>query len=78
MYTKEGWPQQVDAQLHPFFRRKLEITVECDCLMWGTEVIVPNKLQERILQELHAGHTGIVRMKCLARSRIGGQVWKAD
>ena len=25
-YTKEGWPQEVDAQLCPFFRRKLEIT----------------------------------------------------
>ena len=70
MYTKEGWPQEIDAQLHPFFRRKLEITIECGCLMWGIKVIVPNKPQGRVLEELHAGHTGIVRMKCLARSCI--------
>ena len=38
--------------------------------MWGIKVIIPNKLQGRVLEELHAGHTGIVRMKCLARSRV--------
>ena len=32
-YTKEGWPQDVDAELHPFFRRTLEITIESGCLM---------------------------------------------
>jgi len=70
LYTKEGWPEDVDTQLRPFFRRKLEITVESGCLMWGIKVIVPNKLQGRVLEELHTGHTGIVRMKSLARSRV--------
>ena len=70
IYTKEGWPEDVDAQLCPFFRRRLEITLECGCLMWGIKVIVPNKLQGRVLEELHTGHTGIVRMKALARSQV--------
>ena len=45
LYTKEGWPEDVDTQLRPFFRRKLEITVESGCLMWGIKVIVPHKLK---------------------------------
>ena len=52
------------------FSDKLEITIESGCLMWGIKVIVPNKLQGRVLEELHISHTGIVRMKALSRSRI--------
>lgn len=38
--------------------------------MWGIKVIIPNKLQGKVLEELHTGHIGIVKMKALARSRI--------
>ena len=38
--------------------------------MWDIKVIIPNKLQGRVLEELHMGHIGIVKMKALARSRI--------
>ena len=62
-YINQGWPQDVNAELCPFFICKLEITIESGCLMWGIKVIVPNKLQGRVLEELHTGHTGIVRMK---------------
>lgn len=39
--------------------------------MWGTRVIVPTKLRTQVLQELHTGHLGVVKMKALAR----GYVW---
>jgi hypothetical protein len=35
--------------------------------MWGSRVIIPSKLQKRVLDELHEGHLGIVKMKALAR-----------
>ena len=38
--------------------------------MWVIKVIVPDKLQGRVLGELHTGHTGIVQMKALARARV--------
>ena len=38
--------------------------------MWGIKVIVPNKLQGRVLEECHVEHTRIVRMKALARSHV--------
>ena len=36
--------------------------------MWGGRLIVPPKLQQHVLEELHEGHVGIVKMKGLARS----------
>ena len=39
--------------------------------MWGNRVIVPTKLRGRVLETLHEGHMGTVKMKGLAR----GYVW---
>jgi len=33
-------------------------------------VVVPRKLQDRVLKELHDGHLGIVKMKALSRSYV--------
>jgi len=33
--------------------------------MWGVSVIVPKKLQEQVLNELHQNHPGIARIKTL-------------
>ncbi len=34
-------------------------------------MIIPEKLQEKLLQELHRDHPGITRMKAVARSYFG-------
>ena len=36
--------------------------------MLGVRVVIPQKLQRKVLEELHRDHPGIVRMKSLARS----------
>lgn len=38
--------------------------------MFGMRVIVPEKLRNLLLDELHEGHPGIVRSKQLARSYV--------
>ena len=38
--------------------------------MWGIRVLVPQKLRSQILQELHVGHIGVVKIKGLARSYV--------
>ena len=48
--------------------RRNEISVQHGCLMWGIRVIIPTKLRNKVLNELHAGHVGIVKMKGLSRS----------
>ena len=67
-YTLTGWPtEQVDESIEPYFNKRHELTVEENCLLWGMRVIIPPPLRERVLDELHAGDLGIVRMKALFR-----------
>ncbi len=65
LYTRKGWPTQAPDALKPYHRKQHELSVEDECLLWGTRVIIPRHLRETILQELHLGHPGVSRMKCL-------------
>ncbi|XP_054257143.1 uncharacterized protein K02A2.6-like [Macrosteles quadrilineatus] len=47
-----------------------EWTIQDGCIMKGIRVVIPRKLQTKILQELHEGHFGMVKMKTLARSHV--------
>ena len=38
--------------------------------MWSTHIIVSPKLRTRVLESLHEGHLGVVKMKSLARSYV--------
>eukprot|EP00079_Xenopus_tropicalis_P035743 XP_017949514.1 PREDICTED: uncharacterized protein K02A2.6-like [Xenopus tropicalis] len=58
------------ASLIPYYSRRHELTIHEGCVMWGVRVIIPKKLQSRVLDELHEGHLGIVKMKSLARSFV--------
>ena len=75
-YTKCGWPShftsfgKIPEDLKPFWSRRLELTLEGQCILWGTRVVVPKKLYSAVLQELHSAHPGIVCMKAIARSYI--------
>lgn len=69
-YIMLGWPHRknIPDGLRKYETRKDELIIEENCLMWGYRVIIPEKLQEKVLSELHATHAGIVRMKSIARS----------
>ena len=71
-FTLNGWPHHCqDVQLHPYFSRKAELTIESGCVLWGNRVIVPPQGRAKVIAELHEAHPGISRMKALAR----GYVW---
>jgi len=38
--------------------------------MWGSRVLIPPKHQTQVLDELHDGHLGVVKIKALARSYV--------
>ncbi|XP_034561964.1 uncharacterized protein K02A2.6 [Notolabrus celidotus] len=59
-----------NPDLKPFLKRRLELSVRSGCLLWGRRVIIPQSLRKKMLQQLHAGHSGIVRMKEIARSYL--------
>ena len=70
VFVQSGWPPGSTKELKPYFDRRLELSVEQGCLMWGIRVIVPSELQQKVLTELHSGHQGTVKMKALARSHV--------
>lgn len=72
-YTLDGWPRKLsedEGTLKPFFNRKQELTLEQGIPMWGMRVVIPSRCRSAVLQELHEGHIGIVKMKSVARSYI--------
>ena len=68
--TQYGWPEVSPVGLEPFFSKRHELSVFHGCIMWGIRVVVPHKLRNQILHELHEGHIGIVKMKGIARSYV--------
>ncbi len=69
-YTMSEWPIEPTEAEKPYFHKRFEITTEDGCLLWGMRVIIPKQFRARILEELHTGHPGIVRMKSLARFHV--------
>ena len=72
-YTLHGWPAELSSNeldLQPYYRRRMELTVDSGCLIWGMRVIIPVLLQAKLLLEIPSGHPGICRMKALARSYL--------
>jgi transposase InsO family protein len=69
---QNGWSsRETDKELTPYKTRKDELACQSGCLMWGLRVIIPLKLRNRVLlQELHSAHSGMVRMKALARMHV--------
>lgn len=60
----------IDKNLLPYFYRKDEVSVENHLILWGHRMVIPSKLQNQLLNELHSTHLGIVKMKSLARSYV--------
>ena len=66
--TQEGWPETCpEDDLKPYHVRRLELTTDQGCLMWGSRVIIPKQLRAVLLLDLHAEHMGVSRMKSTAR-----------
>lgn len=69
-WVTTGWPEQgVPPEYAAYEMRREELSLHCDCLLWGNRVILP-ELREDVLAILHANHPGITAMKALARSYV--------
>lgn len=66
----DGWPPKGNIKsrdVQVFFDFKDELLVTHDALTYRDRVIIPACLRKRVLGILHDAHTGITRMKSLAR-----------
>ena len=69
-YINHEWPNKIEEQFKPFFIRRSELSVDNSCVLWGGRVIIPMQLRTKVLEELHDNHSGIVKMKYIARSYV--------
>ena len=68
--TKSGWPDSFSDAFKPYYHRRSKISIEENCLLWASLVILPLSLREQVLQELHHYHFGINNLKAIARSDV--------
>nr|XP_028572340.1 uncharacterized protein K02A2.6-like [Podarcis muralis] len=67
-WVGRGWPGGPhEDKFRPYATRQHELSMHKGCLLWGDRVIIPAPLRNRVLETLHMGHPGMVRMKSLAR-----------
>lgn len=70
-YVMFGWPGSVTQEDEkPFYFRRAELYIEQGCILYKYRVVIPIKLQKRVLRELHEGHLGVVKMKSIARNFV--------
>ncbi|XP_039447993.1 uncharacterized protein K02A2.6-like [Culex pipiens pallens] len=73
-YLEGEWPASASEIDNPdvkaFYHRKESLALTQGCILFGQRVVVPETYRKRILQRLHHGHPGMVRMKSLARSFV--------
>lgn len=74
-FIMNGWPDRKrlirSEEVTRYFDQRHSLSVRENCIFFGERIVVPKIHRERILNELHEGHPGIIRTKMLAR----GKVW---
>lgn len=68
-----GWPKDskdLSESEKKYFSKQNELSVEENCLFWGYRLVIPESLRDKILNDLHLSHLGIVKMKAMARSYV--------
>lgn len=64
----KGPPTEDTWRLKPYMGKTFELSVHSGCLLWGRGAVILLSLQAKMLQQLHAGNSGIVNVKESARS----------
>ena len=71
-YVTGDWPNYNDLteEQKIFYKIRFELNVEKECLFKGVRACIPEKMRYAILNELHATHFGVLKMKMFARSYV--------
>jgi hypothetical protein len=71
-WVLSGWPEvllssrNTDVDFKPYISRRLELSAQGGCILWGNRVVVPPQGRKILLEELHDTHPGITRMNAFA------------
>ena len=79
-WLSQGWTNTDDhaEELRPYRQRKEELSLQDGCVLWGSRVVVPEQGRKLVIEELHAEHQGMSRMKSFGRSFVWWPNMDAD
>jgi hypothetical protein len=79
-WLSQGWTDTDDhaEELRPYRQRKEELSLQDGCILWGSRVVVPEQGRKLVIEELHAEHQGMSRMKSFGRSFVWWPNMDAD
>ena len=70
-HVREGWSHTIESDGVRYYRKLADsLPPENGCLIMGTQIAIPDKLQSQVLKLIHLEHFGMQRMKQLARSVV--------
>ena len=70
----EGWPEGLKSEdLQPYYQKRKNLSVLDGFSLGVSRVVVPPQGRERVTEELHATHPGIVKMRVWHAVTCGGQ-----
>lgn len=73
LFCIKGWPKD-DSKLRDeikfYFNLRNEILIDKDILFYGTRMIVPQKMRNEMIQQLHESHQGIEKMRKRANEML--------
>lgn len=53
-FVQHGWPNcNKEGAFQPYSAGKEEFSFQDGCLLWGNRVVVPPKVRDRVMEELH-------------------------
>ncbi|XP_058024066.1 uncharacterized protein K02A2.6-like [Ahaetulla prasina] len=59
-WVQRGWPAAPGERFREYVKKRGELSVQGECLLWGDRVVIPEKLRKKVLELLHEGHPGIL------------------
>ena len=68
-----GWPstiKEIPQVLHPYWTFHEELTIEDGLILNGTQIVIPNKKHETILNQIHDSHLGLQKCKLCAMQSV--------
>ena len=66
-FITQGWPKKADLSMKMYQSKKLELSVQDGCLLWGSRIIIPKPGRAALL---HEDLTGVSKMKGLTPSYV--------
>ncbi|KFD51925.1 hypothetical protein M514_07254 [Trichuris suis] len=74
-----GWRHKCPStEFAPFISKRHALSLQRDCILFGSRVVIPSHLRREMLRMLRCSHQGVVATKVIARSCIRPRPFQAS